>query len=184
VSPTEEISRIAPLIAVAKIRDVRLVEVQAKARVRNPADVPEDASFEIAYGAHLGQAPSPEGIFSIHATIDVRLDTPEPRAEGPFVAVNGVFELRYRLPEGFSATDEELNAFGTMNAVFNAWPYFREFVDSMVTRMDLPTVTLPLYRIPRPQPEPAQIAEGSTDKASAAGPSKAKRKAGRSTSKR
>lgn len=44
-------------------------------------------------------------------------------------------------------------AFATRNAVFNAWPYYREFLQSMSVRTGIPTLVLPLLllnRIPDP----------------------------------
>lgn len=36
--------------------------------------------------------------------------------------------------------------FATYNGVFNAWPYWREFVNNMTARMQLPPLTLQVYR--------------------------------------
>jgi len=42
---------------------------------------------------------------------------------------------------------EALNSFALFNAPFHAWGYWREFVQSCLTRLDMPTLTLPLYRV-------------------------------------
>lgn len=68
----------------------------------------------------------------------------------------------YVLVYSFNATggpppeerDAFFGAFANINAVFNAWPFFRELVHSMLGRMGLQPISLPVYRIPSP-PQPA-----------------------------
>jgi len=40
-------------------------------------------------------------------------------------------------------TEEAVDAFGQVNAVFHAYPYFREFVQSSAGRMNLPNIIMP-----------------------------------------
>jgi hypothetical protein len=63
-----------------------------------------------------------------------------------------LFELRYALPEGLRPTSEEATAFSHTNAMLNSWPYWREFVQNTVARMNLPPLTLPLFRLVPPRP--------------------------------
>jgi hypothetical protein len=48
------------------------------------------------------------------------------------------FQVTYQLEQGYQPTPEEINAFSGANAVFNAWPYFREFVQNTCLRMGFP----------------------------------------------
>ena len=41
----------------------------------------------------------------------------------------------------------QLKAFGQINAVFNAWPCWRELVQAPLARMSLPTLTMPVFRV-------------------------------------
>jgi hypothetical protein len=62
-----------------------------------------------------------------------------------------VYLLEYRLPEAPPADwQERLDLFATVNGVVNAWPYVRAEFQELCSRMDLPTVTLPVYRPGRP----------------------------------
>ena len=54
---------------------------------------------------------------------------------------------RTRFPDEESFSSEELEAFGEVNAVFNAWPYWRELVQASLARMLLPPLTLPVFRV-------------------------------------
>lgn len=49
-------------------------------------------------------------------------------------------------PIEMSAAD--VKAFADFNSTFNAWPYWREFVQSMTARMGLPSVIIPVLPVP------------------------------------
>jgi hypothetical protein len=86
-------------------------------------------------------------------------------AEEPLLTIQATFELLYRLPEGVEGTSEELQAFAETNALFNAWPFFREIIHATMARMNLPPIALPLFRLtPRPREE-APTPEGVESKA-------------------
>ena len=61
----------------------------------------------------------------------------------------------YRLNEhkGLEFTEKQFAAFAKYNGVFNAWPYWREFVQSMTARLNLPPLTLPVFRFGNTLPE-------------------------------
>jgi preprotein translocase subunit SecB len=42
---------------------------------------------------------------------------------------------------------DDIEHFAKINPVYNAWAYWREFVQSMTTRMDFPALTIPLLKI-------------------------------------
>jgi len=57
------------------------------------------------------------------------------------------FELIYDLHGKVRPTDEEIDAFKKGNAVFNCWPYVREFVQQTAARMGFQPPPIPLLRI-------------------------------------
>jgi len=63
------------------------------------------------------------------------------------VSIMATYELIYLLSKDMKVSQEELNDFARLNAMFNVWPYWREFVQSTITRMNLPPLVLPLFRI-------------------------------------
>jgi hypothetical protein len=71
--------------------------------------------------------------------------------------VQSAFDLDYRIEEGFEPTDESIGAFKDGNAVFNCWPYAREFVQSMTSRMGLTPPPLPLLRLIPKSKEPTAV---------------------------
>lgn len=84
-------------------------------------------------------------------------------AEAPALQVSGSFALSYQLKPEYEPKADEMDAFKDGNAVFNCWPYFREFVQSMCSRMGLQIAPVPLLRLVPPSasatppaPVPAQ----------------------------
>ena len=63
--------------------------------------------------------------------------------------VDSEFTLRYGLSQQLDASEEHFKHFANLNAVVNAWPYYRETVQSCISRMGLPTLVLPLFRLPQ-----------------------------------
>ncbi len=57
------------------------------------------------------------------------------------------FEADYLLRPGFEPSEEQTRAFHSGNAIFNCWPYFREFIQSATVRMGLPAATVPFLRL-------------------------------------
>jgi len=62
------------------------------------------------------------------------------------VNIKAEFILEYAIPKSpvGLVSGEIATAFGKMTGVYNAWPYWREYVQSTVGRLSLPPLTLPL----------------------------------------
>jgi hypothetical protein len=61
--------------------------------------------------------------------------------------VESAFDADYEIEDrSFSPTPESITAFKDGNAIFNCWPYAREFVQSMTGRMAVHPPPLPLLR--------------------------------------
>ena len=70
----------------------------------------------------------------------------------PLFFIECSFELDYEVQKEYTPDREALDAFKDGNAVFNCWPYARECVQSMTSRMALHPPPLPLLRvIPKPK---------------------------------
>ena len=132
------------LIAEVEIEGVRLVEATAETKVRSPEDT---GAVDLLVNRTAGISEHQDnGTFFVVAKIGTQL-VPEHAKEEPLVSVETSFELRYRLPEGLRVGPDTLTTFAETNGVYNAWPYWREFVQSMFTRMGLPPVVLPVLRV-------------------------------------
>jgi hypothetical protein len=67
--------------------------------------------------------------------------------------VNCTFEVAYRIRDGYLPNDAEKSSLSRGTAVFNCWPYAREFLRDVTSRLGHPTPALPLLRITPKQPE-------------------------------
>ena len=77
---------------------------------------------------------------------------PDGKKPEPVVLVECAYEVDYALREGFSLTPEHVKAFKDGNAIFNTWPYFREYLQTNLQRMGLPPLTAPFLRLEPKQP--------------------------------
>jgi hypothetical protein len=61
--------------------------------------------------------------------------------------IEASFCTSYVLKSITDINPDDLEHFAKINPVYNAWAYWREFVQSMTTRMDFPALTIPLLKI-------------------------------------
>lgn len=61
-----------------------------------------------------------------------------------FLKIECQFSLLYASAVKF--TDEFFEVFSKANVPINTWPYAREFVDNMTSRLQVPSVTMPLMK--------------------------------------
>jgi len=61
--------------------------------------------------------------------------------------VNCAFEVSYQMRPDHAPTEEEISSFGRGTAVFNCWPYAREYLRDITARIGHQTPALPLLRI-------------------------------------
>lgn len=148
-----EVQAARRLIAVVQLENVQLVEAMARAGVRSR----EEAGKVEVIAAHSAKAPQGirDGVFYVVAALEVRIISSEGSGKKLPLHMRVQYELKYRVPEDFKTTKAEINAFANVNGVYNAWPYFREFVQTTTQRMNLPPLILPVYRIPAAQKSPA-----------------------------
>jgi hypothetical protein len=68
-------------------------------------------------------------------------------AETEAIKIACTLEASYSLHEGYKPEPGEVQAFHQANAVFNSWPFFREFVQSNAVRMNMPAPPVPFLRL-------------------------------------
>jgi hypothetical protein len=75
--------------------------------------------------------------------------------EKEIISISSEYILTYSLKDRKVLAKKDLEIFCSMNSIYNAWPYWREFIQSISNRMEIPTLTLPLlkFRPPKKQRE-------------------------------
>src|SRR3954471_22213240 len=137
---TEAIQNARRLIAVVQLENVRLVEAVAKTGVRSREEAGE-ALFH-----HSARAPHGihDGVFYVLASLEVRVTSAQVEETKPSLHLKVEFELKYKVPSDFRASKAEVSNFAKVNAIYNAWPYFREYVHTTTQRMNLAPLILPV----------------------------------------
>jgi hypothetical protein len=78
-------------------------------------------------------------VFSLHAETDNNT---------AIATLRATIELAYVHKKDQPAiADEDLQEFANVNAPFNAWGYWREYVQSSLARLELPAARIPLFRV-------------------------------------
>ncbi len=74
----------------------------------------------------------------------------------PILLIEATFVLTYILDSWNGVDERNLTAFAATNGVYNAWPYWREYLQSTTVRMGIPPITAPVFRFSAspPSPEP------------------------------
>jgi hypothetical protein len=164
---------LARIIASVQIDDIRLREGSCRS-LFEAANLPEELSASLSHETAVN-TDLREGVaflISVRFLLEVRR---EPNGDDVLAEVGAVFDLSYHVPtdENFSA--EEIEGFGQFNAVFNAWPYWREFVQTSMSRMAMPGLTVPLYRLPRRESAKVEATQLQTPTAAEASASRRRR---------
>ena len=136
------------IVSVIEIESVRLCEAHCRSAV-HPSETADAINVKSSCEAAVVKEPGEDGSLRIETTfaMEVRNASDEEKVQAE---IRGTFELSYEIPDDESFSSEELDAFAQVNAVFNAWPYWRELVQTSLARMSMPILTVPVFRrLPR-----------------------------------
>ena len=83
----------------------------------------------------------------------------EGQKDNPVVLIECRFEGQYALVPEYIPSQEQIEAFRTANAVFNCWPFFREYVQNTTVRLGFPPPPIPFLRMTQKQVVEATTSE-------------------------
>jgi hypothetical protein len=89
-------------------------------------------------------------LLKVEVTLIFRFTTKWPAGKVETVAtIRATLEVGYKLnlTKLSALGEDDLSDFALCYGPFHAWGYWREFVQSSLSRLELPTVTAPLFRI-------------------------------------
>ena len=135
------------IVSVIEIESVRLCKAHCRSAV-HPSETADAINVKTSCEAAVVKEPGEDGSLRIETTfaMEARSASDEEKLQAE---IRGTFELSYKIPDDESFSSEELDAFGQVNAVFNAWPYWRELVQASLARMSMPPLMVPVFRLPR-----------------------------------
>ncbi|AQT67246.1 hypothetical protein STSP2_00389 [Anaerohalosphaera lusitana] len=150
---------------------VELVDVRLMQCSGELISFPEDGTneFEVT-GSTSEQLDTEENL--IFVSVNLSLDAVKENGED-LAQICSEFLLVYRVEDWEGLSPEHFSAFADYNGVFNSWPYWRELVQNMAGRLQLPSLTLPTYRFGYLLPKERSIGKKAKDTAS--GPSTRKK---------
>ena len=132
------------------IEEIKIVECRTATLILDPLE----EGHEIQLRSEIAVTTKVKG-----STIDVfpkftvtgRAKNADSSAED-LLRVECKYRVRYQLKPDHNFTPQHFESFGQLNGVYNAWPYWREFVQSATVRMGLPALTLAVFRLPGGEP--------------------------------
>ena len=148
----EETSRAFEVHQGTSISRIRLARAKVAAL---PMDEAPKNPISIRFTFRSKAISSPAGVLRLEIAFRMagaaerkegRKGTPETKPEAA-VNVECVYEVDYALSDGFEIVPEQIKAFKDGNALFNTWPYFREYLQNSLGRMGLPPLTAPFLRL-------------------------------------
>ena len=143
--PEGPLRHVAAVVPAIELRDIRLVDLSCALEAALP-EPPFTASLSHEVKANVvdGNALVILVRFFLRAT-----GRGDPSVE--FLRLSAAFQLSYVGKDLNTLAPEQLSAFAGVNSVHNAWPYLRELINSMTTRMGLPALTVPLLKVRQPK---------------------------------
>jgi len=140
-TPDEYLRLASTLAGSALLRSIRMVHCSATLEVKDRKESSAAEGVDIRYSAvflHEGDLLDVTTYFTFVGL------SPKDETGGTVVDVQAAFALRYALTQDTPREQVHVEAFARVNGLFNAWPYWREFLQSTLTRFDIPPFPLPL----------------------------------------
>ena len=116
------------------------------------ARTPDAASLEkvflrLDFSSELFSADERNNKFAARSYMKVE-GLPDEDDDNAVVTIEAEYIVNYKIVKNKGVIDRsDIEKFCSMNAIYNAWPFFRELILNMTSRMDLPPFTLPLLKI-------------------------------------
>jgi preprotein translocase subunit SecB len=128
-----------------QIKDVRLISCGCE---QKPVATTGKKNYDITTSTEV-QSDENRGLVVVIVKFHFGASVGE-KAEEPALTIDASFVLTYEVDNFDGLTQEGFKQFANLNGVYNAWPYWREFVQNMIGRMALPPLTIPVFRIVEP----------------------------------
>jgi len=129
----------------AQISEVRLA--RAKVTADRPGNVLKDP-ISVSMGVKAKDVKGADGQLLVEVSFRLAGAKKGDQANDKTVlCVECTFEVSYQLRPEFTPTTEQIKAFKDGNAIFNCWPYCRQYVQEMIQRMGFPPLVLPFFRV-------------------------------------
>lgn len=130
---------------IVEVRSIRLIKLDSEIDENYDMSTMENCYISFDYDTSF----VPPENNQLHCFVDFYLrvkDHENEDAENK-IKLDAIFQLSYMIPENVKLKQAEIESFSDINAVFNAWPYCRELVQTQLARMGCPPIIIPLFRL-------------------------------------
>ncbi len=133
-----------------QLKDVRLISSKCE---QTPEAMLGKKTYNIDYSTKA-QVDKKTGYVVVIAKFNFKAFT-NSKTQEAVILIDASFVLSYKIENFEGLTQEGFEQFASLNGIYNAWPYWREFVQNTVVRMGLPPLSIPVFRIVEPPKEKA-----------------------------
>jgi hypothetical protein len=131
----------------ANLTDIQLLDCSARVSESFESETTE-LRLQLAVESTVLRIVDQKAMVSVSVKVEGQREAGDTEStEPPLFQTACRYSLTYELADGFSPSDEEQKAFAAGNAVFHAWPYSREFLQSLASKMGISLAPLPLLRL-------------------------------------
>ena len=131
-----------------QLKDIRLISSKCD---QTPEAALGKKSFHISYSTEV-QVDKKNGYITVIAKFHFEAFI-EGKIQKPVILIDASFLLSYKIENFEGLTQKGFEQFANLNGIYNAWPYWREFVQNTIVRMGLPSLSIPVFRIVEPPKE-------------------------------
>ena len=129
-----------------QLQSVLLAQASVDARV-DPAAAPNNLEVQQEHRASFAKSELGKGRVDVRVEFSFRVRPQGATLESDLLLnFKATFLLLYSVPERDSLPDDAFQHFADLNGAYNAWPYWRELVQSVTGRVGLAGFVLPVYR--------------------------------------
>jgi len=129
-----------------------------------PGELPDDVNIDLQYRTSLSRrARKNEPLASELAVLvefKFNVQTKDEDAPAEVLTLEAGYLLTYMLNAAVDLDEECFKHFAEVNGAYNAWPYWRELVQSVTGRVGLPGFVVPVFR---PAAVEIPVREGITE---------------------
>jgi hypothetical protein len=137
-----DMKAVAKVAQNALVKEIYLVATKAS---REPLVIPPE-TLSLKYESHSKILQSSEDTLSILCSFAVTAFG-QKKPDTAVINIEASFCISYIINNLSDFKFEDIEHFSKINPVYNLWSFWREFVQSVTTRMGLPALTIPLLHI-------------------------------------
>jgi len=149
-SGTQTLKPVESIAKTVRLTDVSVVQFHGEKNLKDR----EDIRLDVAYSTRTKTEALPtEKAIKVLAEFEMAARQSKDDSSPLVVGISLNLALTYACESVGEFSPEALNDFGRLNGVYNAWPYWREFLQSSTVRMGLPPLIAPPFRIAEQMPK-------------------------------